>query len=163
MKMAATARLVFDCNVLLQALASPDGSAGRCFQSVLDGVFELFLSPAVLEELRDVTGRPKVAAKLRLTAARVERFLETLERVATIIDGFAMPFSYERDPDDAEYVNLALAAGATIVVTRDRDLLDLTERDDLAGADFKKRFPTLRILEPSSLLGEVDGAKDQSS
>ena len=60
--MTAVMRVVFDCNTLLQGLASPGGPAGRCVQLALDGKVSLFVSPAVVEELRDVASRPKVFA-----------------------------------------------------------------------------------------------------
>jgi predicted nucleic acid-binding protein len=56
-------RVVFDCNTLLQALASPGGPAGRCYQLASEGRFSLFVSPTVLSELRDVTSRPKLVQK----------------------------------------------------------------------------------------------------
>ena len=59
-------RVVFDCNTYLQALSAPDGPAGRCVQLAIDGRVSLFLSSEVIEELREVTARPKVIKKLRL-------------------------------------------------------------------------------------------------
>jgi predicted nucleic acid-binding protein len=59
-------RVVYDCNVLLQALAAPHGPSGRCVQLAIGGAVELFVSPEVLEELRDVSSRPRVVAKLRI-------------------------------------------------------------------------------------------------
>ena len=49
-------------------------------------------------------------------------------------------FAYPRDPKDEPYVNLAVAAAADYVVTRDKDLLDLmTGHTDEAKAF--RRFP----------------------
>jgi predicted nucleic acid-binding protein len=61
-------------------------------------------------------------------------------------------FSCPRDPDDEPYVNLAVAAGARYLVTRDKDLLDLME-----DADFRRRFATLAILDPAAFLLERSG------
>jgi predicted nucleic acid-binding protein len=58
--MTAPLRVVFDCNIFLQAIASPDGPAGRCVQLAIDGLVDLFLSPTVLVELRDVASRSGV-------------------------------------------------------------------------------------------------------
>lgn len=65
--MIAPISAVFDCNVLLQAMSRPDGPAGHCFNSVIAGSVQLHISRFVLAELADVTSRPEVAAKLRLT------------------------------------------------------------------------------------------------
>jgi putative PIN family toxin of toxin-antitoxin system len=156
--MTAPARVVFDCSTFLQALASPRGPAGRCVQLAIEGKVNLFISPYVLEELREVTSRPKVIVQLRLVTNRVEEFFEAVEIAATLLDGFPEVFTYHRDPDDAHYVNLALAAQAKLIVSRDRDLLDLMDRGREPGADFAVRFPQLRILDPVRFLLEVDVA-----
>ena len=145
-------RVVFDCNLYVQALRSPLGPAGRCIQLALDGKISLFISPTILEELRDVTSRPKVVAKLELVRGRVEDFVEAIESAATILEGFAEPFNYDRDPDDAHYVNVALAAQARLIVSRDKDLLDLMDLRTPSGAEFHRNYPELLILDPVQFL-----------
>ena len=71
------------------------------------------------------------------------------------MQGFPETFVYERDPDDAHYVNLALAADAKLIVSRDKDLLDLMDQAKPEGRDFHTRFPTVRILDPVSFLREL--------
>lgn len=63
--------------------------------------------------------------------------------------------TYDRDPDDAHYVNLALAADARLILSRGKDLLDLMDSTKPEAAEFQKRFPTLRILNPVGFLREV--------
>jgi putative PIN family toxin of toxin-antitoxin system len=146
---------VFDCNVLLQALASPGGPAGRCVQFALGGRVHLFVSPAVIRELADVASRPKVVAKLHLVRDRVDAFIESVGAAATLLADFPEPFQYARDPDDALYVNLALAAGARRIVSRDRDLLDLMVLNDDESGRFRERFPELQIVNPVGFLDEL--------
>jgi putative PIN family toxin of toxin-antitoxin system len=148
-------RVVFDCNTFPQALSAPEGPAGRCVRLAIDGDLNLFLSPAVLEELREVASRPKVIAKLRLTADRTDQFLEAIEIAGTVLAGFPQSFVYQRDPDDAHYINLALAADARLIVSRDADLLDLMDSTKPEAAEFQKRFPALRILNPVGFLREI--------
>jgi putative PIN family toxin of toxin-antitoxin system len=148
-------RVVFDCNIYLHALSAPDGPSGRCVQLAIDGALSLFISPSVLDELRDVTSRPRVIAKLRFRPERVQMLLEAIAIAATIVSDFDETFIYRRDPDDAHYVNLALAANAQLIVSRDRDLLDLMNSSDLEAADFRRRFPSLRILDPVQLLHDL--------
>jgi putative PIN family toxin of toxin-antitoxin system len=154
--MTTALRVVFDCNILLQGLASPEGPAGRCVQLALRGKISLFISPLVLEELREVTGRPRVIAKLHLVADRVQEFFEAVEVTATLLTEFPEPFSHQRDPDDAHYVNLAVAADATLIISRDKDLLDLMDSIKPDGKQFQERFPLLRILEPVAFLREFE-------
>ena len=153
--MSDATRVVFDCNALLQAMASPGGPSGRCVQLALEGAVTLIVSFGVLGELRDVANRPQVSAKLRLTPARVQQFCEAIEVNATVVDDVPSVFHYERDEDDAHYVNLALAGGASVIVSRDRDLLDLMDTSRGHGRDFRVRFPWLRIVTPVQLLREL--------
>ena len=153
--MTTSTRVVFDCNTFLQALASPNGPAGRCIQLAIDGKVELFLAPTVLEEIHDVASRPKVIAKLHLSPDRTQEFIDVMEVAATVLVGFPEPFVYQRDLDDAHYVNLAVAANAKLIVSRDKDLLDLMDSTKPQAADFQDRFPLLRILDPVSFLREI--------
>ena len=57
----------------------------------------------------------------------IEEFFQTIQISATILEAFPELFAYARDPDDAHYVNLALAADAKLIVSRDKDLLDLMD------------------------------------
>jgi putative PIN family toxin of toxin-antitoxin system len=90
--MTATTRVVFDCNTFVQALAAPEGPAGQCVQLAIEGKVSLFISPSVLGELREVTSRPKVIAKLHLVTERMEDFFEALEIAATLLAGFPEVF-----------------------------------------------------------------------
>jgi putative PIN family toxin of toxin-antitoxin system len=124
-------------------------------QFAIDRKINLFVSPAVIAELREVTGRPKVITKLHLILGRVGEFIDTVEIAATILEGFPEPFVYSRDPDDAHYVNLALAADARLIVSRDKDLLDLMDSTKPEAAEFQRRYPVLRILDPVGFLREI--------
>jgi putative PIN family toxin of toxin-antitoxin system len=150
--MSAGTRVVFDCNTFVQALSSPHGPAGRCVKLSLDAKVQLFISPAVIDELRDVLCRPKLVHQLHLTAHRVAEFIRAIEAIAIHLEGFPEPFTYKRDPDDAHYVNLALAAEARLIVSRDADLLDLMNLASAEGAAFHRNFPDLLILNPVQFL-----------
>ncbi len=74
----------------------------------------------------------------------------------TLLQGFPELFAYQRDPEDAHYVNLAVAADARLIVSRDKDLLDLMDLAKPEAADFQNRYPALRILSPVEFLREVE-------
>src|SRR5438876_5508823 len=116
-------RVVCDCNIFLQAVINEDGPAFACISLVDSGQITLLLSPEVLAEAKDVLHRPKLQRKFpNLTPARVQEFLEHLEGNAVIVAAVPRVFTLERDPKDEIYVNLAIAAGATHLVSRDKDL-----------------------------------------
>lgn len=56
-------------------------------------------------------------------------------------------------------MNLALAARAKYVVTRDNDLLALMDESRPEARQFAKLFGSLRIIEPQTLLRETSPMK----
>lgn len=161
--MTASIRVVFDCNIYFQALISPSGPSGLCLSHALAGRVRLFCSEFVINEIQSTTRHPKLREKFAtLTDAAIKALINDIERVGTFIDVFPEPFQYTRDPDDAHYVNLALAAQAKYVVSRDNDLLDLMNMARAEAREFRSRFPSLEIIEPPHLLRELD-ALNQST
>jgi putative PIN family toxin of toxin-antitoxin system len=144
-------RAVFDCMLYLQAVTNETGPAFACFRLVEDGTVILCVSEAVLAEVRDVLSRPKLLVKFpHLTPERVEAFLENVRAWAIPVTEVPAAFSYPRDHDDEPYINLALAAKAKYLVSRDKDILDLA-----TDADFHARFPDVIILNPVAFLREI--------
>ena len=135
-------RVVFDCMVFLQGAANKTGPSGACLQLVQSGEVELFWSPKIAAEVREVLARPKIQKKFpSLTPTRVDAFLATLDRHALSMDPTVLEESYCRDPKDEKYLQLAAACSAKYLVSRDKDLLDLMEEVDPSGIAFRKVFP----------------------
>jgi len=154
---------VFDCVVLLQAAVSNKGPAFACKGLLDSGRFTVFLSPEVLAEITDVLNRADLQKKFKtLTPERAEAFLCELTSKATSLTDVPRRFSYERDPDDEPYINLALAAGARYLVTWDNDLLDLMREDNPAGRDFRASYPALVILTPVAFLREFSPQPEEN-
>src|SRR5690606_24012646 len=95
-----------------------------------EGRITLHTSPALLAELEEVLSREKFAARIRAVGSTSAdmlagyRALVAVERPAPIT-----PTS--RDPDDDHVLACALAAKAALIVTRDRDLLELGRFRDI--------------------------------
>ena len=152
------ARAVFDCMIFVQAVTNESGPAFACFQYVEEGRLTLCLSHEILAEVRDVLSRPKVRRKFtHLTEERIEEFLRVVETRGVIREVVPSEFTYARDPDDEPYINLAIAAGASYLVSRDNDLLDL-----MTDPEFRARYSTLAIVDPVSLLGEIRASEAMS-
>ncbi len=142
---------VFDCNVFVQALLNSRGPAFACKELADNGTITLFLSAEIIEEVKEVLSRPKLQQRFSaLTPERVDAFLQDLVNQAVLLTDVPALFSYERDPKDERYVNLALAADAQHLVTRDKDLLDLMKDEA-----FRQRFPDLIVLDPVVFLGKI--------
>ncbi len=149
-------RAVFDCNVLLQALLSSRGPAGRLLEAAKSGKLTLFISAYGIDELREVASRPNVQRKFRVTQQMIEDFCHDLVGHATVMESVPHVFDFPRDPDDAHYIDLAVAAKAKLVVSRDQDLLSLRDESTAEGQDFAARFPELEILTPPEALRRLD-------
>ncbi len=141
--------VVLDCMVFLQAASRPGGPAARLFIEFLEaGILTLYMSDAILAEVRDVLGRPSIRAKNpAITDERVQDFLRRIDQVAQRIDDILASYSLPRDPDDEPYLNLALCVNAKYLVTWDKDMLDLMQNEG-----FRTQHPQLTILNPVALL-----------
>jgi putative PIN family toxin of toxin-antitoxin system len=118
------ATAVYDCMLFFQAAARPY-RVQAVFQPVHDGTVRLCLSPEILVEICDVLTRPELRAKFpALTPEAVNAFLAIYIRGAIWAANVPQVYTVRRDPRDSKSVNLALAAGAPYLVTRDKDLLD---------------------------------------
>jgi putative PIN family toxin of toxin-antitoxin system len=142
---------VFDCMVFLQAATRRTGPAAQCLALVDEGHVQLFVSTAVLEEVHDVLNRPAIRKRFpTLTDQNVEDFVEHTMEKGKRLDEIPVVYRLPRDPDDELYINLAVAANASFLVSRDKDLLSLMDDDS-----FRKQFPSLSIVDPKTFLDHV--------
>jgi putative PIN family toxin of toxin-antitoxin system len=123
------------------------------------GDVALFVTAFVLNEIRE--SHRKIPGKYGVTREQAEALAAGIATIATVIVQVPIVFTYQRDPDDAHYVNLAVAAQADLIVSRDKDLLDLANPARSESLEFHRRFPTLRILEPVQFLRELDAARKE--
>lgn len=157
-------RVIFDCMIFLQAVVNESGPAAACLNKADGGPVELCLSPETRAEVHDVVNRRGVRKQFRaLTDERVTNFLARLDLVATLISDVPAAFMLKRDPKDSKYINLAIAANAELVVSRDNDLLDLMTSDDAEPVAFRSAYPTIRILDPVAFLRTLPPAPSTDS
>ncbi len=145
---------VFDATVILQAATNRMGPAGSCLAFVDEGRVELFVSAAVLAEVRDVLHRPKIRKAFpKLTDDKVRDFLEHLADKGHTLVGVPAVYRLDRDRDDEPYLNLAIATGAAFIVSRDKDLLDLMNDEE-----FRNAYPAITVLDPVAFLSHIRDA-----
>lgn len=141
-------RVVYDCMVFLQAANNGAGASGECLRLAEYWVVELYLNPEITAEIVDVLSRPRTRKNFpALTPEVVRRVLRRISQFATIVAGTPKVAPSIRDPKDEKYLNLAIAANAQYLVTRDNDLLDLMKDES-----FRTAYPNLEILEPAAFL-----------
>lgn len=146
-------RVVFDCNVLLQAVAREKSVAAKCLNLAESGLIRTCVSREVLAEAEEVLNRPEIRAYFpELSDEIVGAFLKRLQRLSVLVHPVPKKFSHPRDEDDEPYINLAVAAGADFIISRDRDLLDLMTGHTNECKEFRQRFRPLRVIEPAEFL-----------
>lgn len=144
---------VFDCNVFLQVLVSTRGAAHECWQRVLVGDVRLFVTPYMLVEIRNLPTHSRLARRFpTLTSEHVEQFVTELQELAIVVDDPEPSFQLPRDPADAHYVDVAIATGSMLVVSNDRDLLDLMQDTYPEGVALRRAHPEFRVVTPPHLL-----------
>ena len=123
-------RVFLDTNVLVAAFATR-GLCADVLRTVL-AEHELVLSGTVIQELTRT-----LVEKIRVPEPTVREIAAFLRASAAISDAPAKPPPVAvRDPDDAVILSEALATAAEVLVTGDRDLLDLGP------------IPGIRVLDP---------------
>ena len=148
-----TLRVVADTSIFLQATISVQGPASAILRLAEAGRVILCNGEELKAEIRDVLTRPALRRKnKRYSDQDIENFIQRYETLSLHFDPLPASFRYERDPKDEHIINLALAANAPYIVTRDKDLLDLMDDSLPEGQDFRARFPTLTILDPVDFL-----------
>lgn len=116
-------RAVLDPGVLIAALLSRTGAPAGLFLAWLEGRFDLIVSPALLDELDRVLGRPKFRRYLSEGEARA--YVAIFRRLARIVDDPAVEAGITPDPGDDYLVALARASGAHVLVSGDSHLTGL--------------------------------------
>jgi putative PIN family toxin of toxin-antitoxin system len=114
-------KVVFDTNVLVSALVFPGGRGEQALQRILEERDELLLSKAVLDELLGVLAR-----KFARDAEELARAALFLGDVATMVKPVRRLKVLKDDPDN-RVLECAATGSAALIVTGDRELLDLKE------------------------------------
>ena len=151
-------KVVFDCNIFAQALMNPVGPAGACVQLVFDGQVTLFIADFVISEIRDIPNKP-TPARAGVTPGKAEDLVQLLLAKAEYVTDIPPVFVHPIDEDDSGYVNLALICDSRLIVSRDRHLLSLNNPAKPWSADFRSRFPDLRIISAEQLLALIRQAR----
>jgi putative PIN family toxin of toxin-antitoxin system len=138
-------RVVLDTNVWLDWLVFDDPDVAPVKAAVAAGTAEVFIDDAVEAELARVLAYPFGARSLSAqaqTACLTECRRIARRHGADAAKGERRPLPLCDDPDDQKFLDLALDCGAAMLVTRDRDLLELGRHRD--------PVPPFRIVTPKA-------------
>jgi putative PIN family toxin of toxin-antitoxin system len=135
--------VVFDCGVLISAIGW-SGNPRRCLRLVAHRQIRLCVTPDVWEEYE--TRIPAVLTQ-KCPGVSARPTLDWLLAVVHFANPLPLGRQRSRDIKDDRYLACALGAGAKLLVSNDRDLLDLGKPFGVA------------IITPVELLLQVRGAK----
>ena len=132
--------VVFDTNVVVEALFWPRSTARR----VLTGLALRRYKTAVSQEILDAYAAVTAQLRARLFAqAQPSGALAWIAAKSVRVEPMLLSSKLSRDPDDNVFVAAAVAAHASFLVTPDRDLLALEQPFGI------------RIVTPVQLLREL--------
>lgn len=141
--------MVFDSSVLVSAFLTPRGTSAAALVAMRQTRFTFCLSREIVTETttRLIRKLPQLAPKYTYSEADVARFARDLAQAASFVTDLPMLDVVPGDPDDNVIIATAVAAGADLLVTGDRHLLDLGAHE------------TIRIVDPRRFLDELTRAR----
>lgn len=107
-------RIVLDTNVLVAGLLNAHGEPGRIVDLVLAGTLEVAFDDRILGEYREVLTRPR----FEFDRDDVEHVLADLVAGGVALTAPPLEAVHLPDPDDAPFLEVARAADAQVLVTR---------------------------------------------
>lgn len=116
-------KVVLDTNVIVSGVFF-GGTPGRVLAGWSAGKFALVLSPEILDEYRRVGG--ELGLRHPELSAAFEPVLTLIAMNAIIVDAPELERAVSVDPDDDMFLAAALAAQASVIVSGDRHLLDVS-------------------------------------
>jgi putative PIN family toxin of toxin-antitoxin system len=129
-------KIVLDTNTLVSRLLLPDSLPARAARKAIRQG-DILSSQDTLFELADVLSRPKFDKYVSLEDRR--EFLRYFTRIAEKVQ-IVKTVSACRDVKDNKFLELAVNGEASVIITGDRDLLDLHP------------FLTVQIISPANYL-----------
>jgi putative PIN family toxin of toxin-antitoxin system len=139
-------RIVVDTNVMIAAVLW-QGPPHRILQLAERGTVTLCVTLTMLEELENVLRRDKFRKHLQRRAATTEEIIASLLPLVELYEPTPAPNTVPADPDDEIFIECALSASATLLVSGDSHLLRL------------KKHGRIRIVSPFEFLHLVQPEK----
>jgi putative PIN family toxin of toxin-antitoxin system len=133
-------QVILDANVLISAVISSRGAPAQILRLWEEERFDLVVSQPILEELERVIHYPRIQQRYDLPEDDVARFLQLIRSGAIVVEPNVEIAAIERDPSDNRYLECAIEAGASYIVSGDQHLLELGE------------FRGIVILPPAAFL-----------
>jgi uncharacterized protein len=123
-------KVVLDTNVIVSALIW-GGEPYKLIRAATEGDIELYTSPALLAELRDVIGREHLALRLAQQRSSVEQAIHLYGELAFVVSPLATPRVVPNDPDDDHVIAAGISGQVELIVSGDRHLLGIGRHEGI--------------------------------
>lgn len=124
-------KAVLDSTVLVSAFLRKGGASYQLLRFASVGAFAICLADEILDEVKRVLHYPRLRKKADYTDEEIFQYVSLLRFVCRLISPLPLLHAVKRDPNDDIIVACAVAAKAAHIVTRDKDLLDLGEYENI--------------------------------
>lgn len=132
------------------------GPAAEAFRYMDRGLIDVYLSRSTLRELRAALDYPDVRKKFPgLEDHQIGAFIKRLTYRGILLRRVPHVFDYPRAKQDEAYIDLAAAAKADFLVSRDKDLLSLMTGHSAVCKRFRQITHPLQIVEPVAFLNAL--------
>jgi putative PIN family toxin of toxin-antitoxin system len=117
----------------------------------MGGRVVVYVHPQILQEIDDFLRRTRVREKYRqVRPLRTADLVRKIRKFGTWVPSVERVFELDRDPDDAFLIDLSIGTKADFLVSRDNDLLELSDDEG-----FVTEYPDLKIVDPFRFLVAV--------
>lgn len=129
-------RVTLDTNIIISALLF-GGNSRKIVEKIVNREFRVYTSPRLISELKEV-----LIKKFKFSNEKITNLEVQILSLFTVINP-TKSITVARDPDDNRVLEVAIESGSKIIVTGDKDLLDL------------KKYKRIRIINPKAFLDSM--------
>lgn len=119
-------KIVLDTNVFVSALLWY-GAPNDLLRLIEEGIFTPCVTPALLEELRDVLSRPKFSSRIKERKTSCEELFAGIIDLAELHPDRKIGHVVKDDVSDDKFLSCALTSGAKYIISGDPHLLKLRD------------------------------------
>jgi putative PIN family toxin of toxin-antitoxin system len=137
-------RVVIDTNVLVSSVISKKGAPAFLIQAWSEGLFDLVISEAIITEIERVLSEHSLKQVFKISNDHIASLVELLRRNSILVPGSAaVAGAVPADPTDEMFIAAALDGNADVIVSGDKDLLEI------------ESFQGVAILTPRQFLDRI--------
>jgi uncharacterized protein len=127
------AKAVLDSTVLVSAFLTKAGPSRELLHEAQAGAFSICVAEEILDETQRVLLEyPRIRKRYRYSDEAVTDYINLLRVVAQVIAKLPKIKAVVRDPNDDMIIACGVKAKAQYIVSRDKDLLDLENYEQIS-------------------------------